>query len=146
MNKVSKSFRKIINLYFPPENSGSPVMSQLVRNYDLTFSILKGQITPHKEGHLTIQVEGDESKWQEAQLYLKGQNISIKPAAQTIVRDDESCMHCGLCTAICPANALSNDALTRMVVFMVERCTACGMCTRVCPVAAMHIDLDLDVI
>ncbi len=139
--KRAKGFRKIIHLSFPPENSGSPVICHLVRQFDLTFSIVKAQITPRKEGHLTLEIEGLEDNWRQAVKYLKEQGIDISSAAQRISRDEDACMHCGLCTGMCPAVALGNDLETRKVFFDKDRCTACGICTRVCPVGAMRLDL-----
>lgn len=142
MTDRPQSFRKILRLSFPPESSGQPIMSHLVRKYDLTFSILAGQITPRKEGNLTISIEGSEENWKEAAKYLTGLGLSIEPAAQHISRDEDSCMHCGLCTALCPADALVNDLDTRCVGFFPEKCTACGMCTKICPVNAMQVDFE----
>lgn len=110
--------------------------------FDLTFSILAGQITPRKEGSLTVQIEGSEENWKQAKSYIRSQGIKVDPAAQHISRDDASCMHCGLCTAMCPADALVNDLARRSVSFYPEKCTACGLCTRICPVDAMRVDLE----
>lgn len=142
MSERPQSFRKILHLTFPPECSGNPVMSQLVRKYDLTFSIMAGQITPRKEGSLTVHIEGSEANWKQARSYLDSQGIRVATAAQHIARDEKACMHCGLCTAICPADALVNDLATRSVSFFPEKCTACALCTRVCPVDAMQVDLE----
>lgn len=142
MTDRPQSFRKILRLSFPPESSGQPIMSQLVRKYDLTFSILAGQITPRKEGSLTLSIEGAEENWKEAKKYLAAQGISVESAAQHISRDEDSCMHCGLCTALCPADALVNDLAARSVSFFPEKCSACGMCTKVCPVNAMQVDIE----
>lgn len=142
MTDRPQSFRKILRLFFPPECSGQPVMTQLVRKYDLTFSILAGQITPRKEGNLTVSIEGAEENWQEAKKYLTEFGIKVEAAAQHISRDEDSCMHCGLCTALCPADALVNDPDTRGVGFFAEKCTTCGMCTKICPVNAMQVDIE----
>ena len=142
MNDRPQSFRKILHLTFPPECSGNPVMSQLVRKYDLTFSIMAGQITPRKEGSLTVHIEGSEDNWKQAKSYLDSHGITVASVAQHISRDENSCMHCGLCTAMCPADALVNEIVTRSVSFFPEKCTACGICARVCPVGAMQVDLE----
>jgi ferredoxin len=142
MNQYAKSFRKIIQFTFPPERSGNPIMAHLVRKYDLNFSILQAQISPRKEGFLTLYIEGSEENWNKAHEYLVSQEIKVVAASQRLSRDEESCMHCGLCTTMCPADALINDAATRKVVFVEESCTACGMCTRVCPVQAMQVDIE----
>ncbi len=137
---LPKQYRKIIQLTFPPENSGQPVMCHLVRRYDVTYNIVAAQTTPGKEGYLTLEMWGEETNCKNALEYLREQGIRAVPARQHVSRDDVSCMHCGVCTALCPVNALAVDRLTRLVVFHEENCTACGMCTRVCPVGAMRED------
>ncbi len=144
-HKRAKGYRKIVHLSFPPESSGSPVICRLVRQFDITFSIIKAQITPRKDGFLTMEIEGQEENWKQASAYLKEQGISLSAAEQRIFRNEESCMHCGLCTGVCPAGALTNDPESRRVTFDKERCTACGLCTRACPVGAMSVDLDDEV-
>ncbi len=54
----------------------------------------------------------------------------------------QQCMHCGLCTALCPSKALHLNHETRKVDFDREKCTACNMCVTVCPVHAMVMEVD----
>lgn len=142
MTNRHKSYSKILRLSFPPERADNPIMSHLVRKFDLNFSILAGQITPRREGYLTIAIEGSEENWRKAKEFLDGQGITVESAAQHIRRDEDSCMHCGICTTLCPAEALTNDLNTRKVDFNADNCTACGLCTKVCPVGAMQVDIE----
>lgn len=138
----TKTYRKNIHLTFPPDLSGKPIVSDLVRRYDLTVNILKAQITPRKEGHLTLELSGGEENCLKGITYLRGQEITVADVSQRISRNEESCMHCGTCTAICPTAALSVDIGPRTVQFHKDRCTACGLCTRVCTVGAMHVEME----
>ena len=72
---------------------------------------------------------------------LRDQGIIITPACNHVSRDDDSCMHCGMCIAVCPFSALTIDKESRLVHFDEEKCTACGMCTRICPIGAMHAEM-----
>lgn len=134
--------RKMIALTFPPENSGEPIMYNLARDHNLTFNILKARISPRKEGHMVVEIQGSEHDFRAGLNYLKDQGITIQPVAQQITRDEDSCMHCGVCTAVCPTKALALNLETRFIEFDRERCSVCGMCTQVCPVQAMHIESD----
>lgn len=138
----TKAYRKNIHLTFPPEISGKPIVSDLVRRYDLTVNILKAQITPRKEGYLTLEISGVEDNCLKGIAYLREQDVTVTDVSQRISRDEESCMHCGMCTAICPTSALAMDIEKRLVVFDKDRCTACGLCTRVCPVGAMNVEVE----
>lgn len=137
-----KQYRKNVHLSFPPEISGNPLVCNLTRLFDLTFNILKAQITPRKEGYLTLELVGSEDNCAKALDYLREHNVQVAAVSQRISRDEESCMHCGMCTAICPTSALCMDLGPRTVAFDKERCTACGLCTKVCPVRAMHVDVE----
>jgi ferredoxin len=63
----------------------------------------------------------------------------MEPIEQDIARDEERCVHCGLCTSVCTPRALYIEEKERKVLFDYERCVACEMCVRVCPVKAMNV-------
>lgn len=142
MTEEGNGFRKIIYLSFPPETSGRPVVCNLARLFDLSFNILKADISPRHEGSLTLEVTGREENYRKGLSYLKENGVKLTPASQKVTRDEDACMHCGLCTSLCRTKALAVDLGSRRVVFDVEKCSACGMCTRVCPVRAMLVDMD----
>lgn len=142
MTEEANGFRKIIYLSFPPEASGRPVVCNLALLFNLSFNILKADISPRHEGSLTLEITGREENYRKGLTYLKENGVKITPASQKVFRDEDACMHCGLCTSLCRTKALSVDLATRKVLFDVEKCSACGMCTRVCPVRAMIVDMD----
>jgi L-aspartate semialdehyde sulfurtransferase ferredoxin len=142
MTEEGNGFRKIVYLSFPPEASGRPVVCNLARLFDLSFNILKADISPRHEGTLTLEITGREENYRKGLSYLKENGVKLTPASQKVSRDEDVCMHCGLCTSLCRTKALFVDTATRMVVFDVDKCSACGMCTRVCPVRAMIVDMD----
>lgn len=138
----NNTYSRIVSLSFPPATSGLPMMYNLAKLFDLTFNILKAEINPRKEGHMILELTGSREMYQKGITYLQEHNIKVTPVAHQISRDEESCMHCGVCTSMCPAHALYLDLETREVIFDPERCTACGICTTVCPVHAMHVEVD----
>ena len=142
MKDMVKAYRKIIYLAYDPEVSRRPILCNLTRLYDLTFNILKAQITPRKAGFMTIELWGSEENYAKGVEYLREHGVKISSIAQKISRDETSCTQCGTCTAICPNESLYLDRSSRLVVFDKERCTACGLCTKVCPVRAMHVEVE----
>ncbi len=142
MNDIIKSFRKIIILNFPSDMVEKPVISNLVRLYDINFSILEARITPRKEGFMTMEICGEEDKCRQGIAYLKERGIKISDPAQKIFRDKEICVNCGVCTAICPNGSLSMDKIKHTIVHDTERCSACGLCVRICPVHAMQLEVE----
>jgi ferredoxin len=137
-----KSQKKVVYLTFPPESSSKPLVCDLARVYDLRFSILRAQITPRHEGQMTIEISGKAEAFDKGLAYLKEHGVGVIPAAQRISRDESLCIHCGVCTAICPTRSLELNLETRLVAFDPETCSSCGMCTKVCPVKAMEILLE----
>ncbi len=140
----SKQYSKIISLHFSPDVVRRPMMYNLAKQFDLTFNILKARISPREEGHMILELSGKEEDYKKGVSYLQEHGISIRDVAQSITRDEESCTHCGLCTALCLAGALCLDRVDRIILFDSNKCTACGMCTRVCPVGAMHAEANGD--
>ncbi len=137
-----KQYSRIISLAFPPVVSGKPVICNLATRFDLTFSILKARINPRHEGHMVLELSGKEENYSQGITYLREHQITVTPVAQQISRDEDSCLHCGVCTALCATHALYLDVTTRRVEFNGDKCTACGQCTRICPVHSMHVDVE----
>jgi ferredoxin len=137
-----KNYSRIISLSFPPVVSGKPVICNLAKRFDLTFNILKARINPRHEGHMVLELSGKEEDYNQGITYLQEHEIRVTPVAQQISRDEESCLHCGVCTALCPTGALHLDPETRRIEFDRDKCTACGQCTRICPVHAMHVEVE----
>lgn len=53
-----------------------------------------------------------------------------------IVVDQDACVACGLCTGVCPPNALE---ITPDVLRVLPHCSTCGWCVPYCPVGALHL-------
>lgn len=49
---------------------------------------------------------------------------------------DESCIHCGLCLKVCPADALAEGP--EQVHLQTDECLLCHACQEVCPKDAIH--------
>jgi len=135
-------YRKNVHLTFPPEISNNPVVCLLAQNYGVSFNILKAQINPGREGRMMLEITGTKDTCDHALDFLAESGVIVTSTAQRISRDEEGCMHCGMCTAMCPSRALRLDRESRLLLFDPERCTICGLCARVCPVKAMHVEVE----
>jgi ferredoxin len=130
--------RKVV-LHFPREKVDQPIVSKLVRDYDIDFNILKAFITPREEGLMVLELSGEEENFERGIRYLTNLGITIQPLSQDVRRNEERCTHCGACTGICPSEALFIDRSTMEVLFDEERCVACELCVRLCPPRAMEV-------
>ena len=131
--------KKRMILRFKRNTIDKPIVYRLVKDYDLVFNILRANISPKAESMMVMEIEGEEANFAKGMEYLRKANIGIEPIEQDINRDEERCVHCGLCTSVCTSQALDIDRETMRVSFDYEKCVACELCVRVCPVRAMHV-------
>jgi len=135
-------YSKTLVLRFPKEIVDKPIITSLVRDYDLMFNILKAQIFPRKEGMLVMELFGAEHDFNRGVQYLEKLGVLVEPVGQGIFRDEDRCCQCGACTAVCPTGALHVDRPSMDVAFESERCSACELCVKACPVRAMVVTFD----
>lgn len=126
-------------LHFPQRLVNQPIVSHLVRRYDLEFSILKAYVTPEEEGLLVLEIRGTEQACEQGQEYLASVGVSVQPLSQDIVRNDDRCTHCGACIPSCPSGALSVVRPEMTIEFDNEKCIACELCIKACPTRAMEL-------
>jgi ferredoxin len=132
--------RKVV-LHFPSELVDQPIISNAVKKYNLEFNILKASIAPPEGGLLVLELQGEKKGVQEALDYLKKLNIGIQNLSRDITRRDDFCVHCGVCVAICPSEALVLNQATQGVDFVADKCVACELCVKACPYQAMEVRL-----
>jgi ferredoxin len=130
---------KRIVLHFPKRLVDRPIVSRLVKDYDLDFNILKALVTPEEEGLLIIELSGEQQEYDKGIRYLTKTGVKIQSLSQDVLRNEERCTHCGACITICPSGAFELDRLTRRVNFYNEKCVACGLCIKACPPRAMEV-------
>ena len=134
--------KKRIILRFKKNTIDKPIVYKLVKDYNLIFNILRANILPRAESMMVMEIEGSEENFNKGITYLRGLNIDTEPMEQDINRDEEKCVHCGVCTSVCAPDALHIDRKTMRVNFDYEKCVACELCVRVCPVKAMNVFFD----
>jgi len=139
-------YSKIIVLRFQKEIVDKPIVSNLVRKYNLSFNILKATIYPRRQGVMVLELYGSREDYKNGINYLKNLGVQVTHVAQDITRDEEKCYQCGACTAICPTYALHIIRPSMEVKFDSEKCSGCELCVRVCPPHAMKAHIDNDFI
>ena len=135
-------YSKIISLRFPKKAVNESVVVNLVKKYDLSFSILKAVVYPRKEGLMVLELSGHKKNYMEGIKYLKDSGIQVTNIGHDIRRDDEKCFQCGACTAVCPTGALHIKRPEMEVLFDRDRCSACELCVAACPARAMEVNFD----
>jgi len=130
---------KRIVLRFPRRLVDRPIVSRLVKDYNLEFNILKASVTPEEEGLMVLELSGKQSDYDKGIWYLTESGVRIQSLSQDVTRNEERCTHCGACITICPTGAFELEPLTRLVKFLDERCLVCGLCLKACPPRALEV-------
>jgi ferredoxin len=129
-----------IMLHYPRKLADKPIISNLIREYDITVNITRARIDQDEEGTLVIEISGSKMNIDAGLDYLRELGISFKPVSKIIRRIDERCTHCSACTVVCPTAALTIADRERMEVeFIEEKCIGCGLCIPSCPYMAMEM-------
>ncbi len=130
-------YSRIVLLVFHQEVMYKPLIYKLVREFDLVFNILEAKILPRREGRLILELNGSKEDVLRGIEYLEKEGVTVTRIADQIHRDEEACVHCGACTAVCRTGALVTDPETMEVLFIPDKCVACGQCETACPMNAL---------
>jgi ferredoxin len=141
MEVKTMTVSKRLVLHFPHRLVDKPIVSRLVKDYDLDFNILKASITPGEEGVLVMELMGERKNYDKGVEYLTKAGVKIQSLGQDVVRNETRCTHCGACITICPSKAFIVDSKTRTIQFDQNKCVACELCIRACPPHAMEVHL-----
>lgn len=130
--------RRIV-LRFPKTLVDQPIISLLVRNYDLEFNILRASVSADSEGTVVMGLSGKKSALDRGLAWAREQGVEVQPLSKDVVRDEKRCTDCGACINVCPTEALTIEPDTRRVEFNSNRCIACELCVPACPYRAMRV-------
>lgn len=128
-------------LTFPPDSTGDPITYNLIRKYDIKVNIVKADISPGKIGHLVMEMTGPAKVLKEGMAYIREHNVDCEPLDKKIYYVREKCIHCGACTAVCFAGALTLRHDNAELAFDPEKCIVCELCLKSCPLKLFSIDI-----
>ena len=131
--------KKRIVLSYPPHLVDQPIISKLVKDYDLTVNIMRARITPKEEGRLVLELIGKRAGLEAGFKYLSDLGVEVQSLAQDVKWHEDRCVHCTACIGICPTKALDVSRTNMEVSFKRDKCIACELCIPVCPYHAMEI-------
>jgi ferredoxin len=131
--------KKRVVLNYPTHLVDQPIISRLVKDFDLMVNISRARITPREEGRLVLEITGKRAGLEAGFKYLSEIGVNVQPLAQDVKWHEDQCTHCTACISICPPKALDVDRKTMEVSFKRDRCIACELCIPVCPYQAMEI-------
>jgi len=130
-----------VSLIYPAGDVGKPITYHLVRDFNLVINILHADINLNKMGKLILDIEGEEEDIENGLKYVEEQGIKYKLFTKTIIWQEDDCIHCGACTAVCPSHALSMDKTDWSLTFDKEKCLVCELCVKSCPLNVMCVNI-----
>jgi L-aspartate semialdehyde sulfurtransferase ferredoxin len=133
--------KKRVTLTFPKRSSQMPVTYRLAKDFNVAANIIRAQVAPNQIGKLVVELSGDIDELDASIDWMRSQDIGVSLTSREIVIDEESCVHCGLCTGVCPTEALTLDKSSYKLTFVRSRCIVCEQCIPTCPVQAISTNL-----
>ncbi|AFZ12999.1 NIL domain-containing protein [Crinalium epipsammum PCC 9333] len=133
--------KKRVTLIFPKSSVQMPVTYRLAKDFNVAANIIRAQVAPNQVGTLVVELLGDIDQLDGAIEWMRSQGINVSLASRDILIDEEVCVHCGLCTGVCPTEALTLEPTTFKLNFTRSRCIVCEQCIPTCPVQAISTNL-----
>jgi ferredoxin len=130
--------QKSVILNFPRSQVDKPVISSVIRNYDVEVNILQAHVTPEEAGRMFTIFRGERAHVNGALDFLKRNEVQTILPVKNLVWDEQLCVHCGACVGQCLSSALTMDPATMRVVFEGEKCLACELCIPACSYSAVE--------
>ena len=78
--------RRIV-LHFPPRITNQSIVYRLVKDFDLSFNIIKASVTPGEEGLMVMELSGDQRNYDKGIQYLSEVGVKIQSLSQDVVRN-----------------------------------------------------------
>lgn len=133
--------KKRVTLTFPKRAVQMPVTYRLAKEFNVAANIIRAQVAPNQIGKLVVELSGDIDQLDAAIEWMRSQHINVSHTLAEIVIDQDTCVDCGLCTGVCPTEALTLDPQTFRLTFVRSRCIVCEQCIPTCPVQAISTNL-----
>lgn len=133
--------KKRVTLTFPKRAVQMPVTYRLAKDFNVAANIIRAQVAPNQIGKLVVELSGDIDQLDAAIEWMRSQSINVSLAMGEIIIDEDLCVHCGLCTGVCPTEALTINSETYRLNFTRSRCIVCEQCIPTCPVQAISTNL-----
>ncbi|BAZ46144.1 iron-sulfur cluster binding protein homolog [Chondrocystis sp. NIES-4102] len=133
--------KKRVTITFPKTAIQLPLTYRLAKDFNVAANIIRAQVAPNQMGKLVVELQGDIDQIDAAIEWMRMRDISVFSAAGEIIIDQDKCVDCGLCTGVCPSEALILNPQTWRLDFRRSRCIVCEQCVPTCPVAAISTNL-----
>ncbi len=122
-------------LRFSPEIIKQPIISETVIETGVRLDIERAKVDG-ASGEIVINVP--EGGCRSVVDFLRKRGVDVTKLGKNIVKDDESCIHCGACVSVCPVDAhqFQHDWSVKLES---SECVQCGACITACPMRVLKL-------
>ena len=124
-------------LKFDSRTIKKPIISTATLETNALINILRANVGARK-GEMVVEV--DDSKAKEVEEVLRRFGVEVIELRETVIKDEDKCVHCGLCISICPVEVFKFDENWKVIV-EAEKCIHSGVCVKVCPCQALSLPI-----
>ncbi len=139
---MERNMNKRYIFTFSPDIVNRPIVSEIAKHYDVMVNILNADVTSGREGKLVVELEGADGNIVQSLEYAKEAGVECVPLEKQLQFDQDQCVACGSCTAVCFSGALMMDADSWELLFDPEKCVVCGRCVKACPLQLFRIAME----
>lgn len=133
--------RKRVTLIFARDLVGLPITYRFAKDFDVAANIVRARVAPDEVGTLVLELSGDIDQVEACLDWARSAGIEVSEQTREIQIDTERCVDCGLCTGVCPTEALRLRPPHWQLEFLQSRCVMCEQCIPTCPVEAISAGL-----
>lgn len=133
--------KKRVTITVPRTAIQIPLTYRLAKDFNIAANIIRAQVAPNQIGKLVVELQGDIDQIDAAIEWMRMGDLQVLSASGEIAINEASCVDCGLCTGVCPTQALVLNPETFRLDFRRSRCIVCEQCIPTCPVAAISTNL-----
>lgn len=130
--------RRVV-LTFPANLVEDTIIYHLIKDYDLIVNILRAKIIPKEIGRIVLELRGKIENIKKGLSFVESKGIGVKSLAQDIQLNEDKCVSCGMCLAVCHQKALSLNPVTWKIEFNRDDCILCEQCVTVCPLRVIQV-------
>ncbi|HEC57752.1 MAG TPA: 4Fe-4S dicluster domain-containing protein [Candidatus Syntrophoarchaeum butanivorans] len=124
-----------VRLVYTPSAIQEPLIAEIILATRAKININRADIGA-VSGEMIIDIPED--KYNQVVRMFRDKGLKVSLLHRPIVRDDNRCVMCGICTSICPIGAFKIEK-DWSVTFEPEKCIQCGVCVSACPTSALEL-------
>jgi len=123
-------------LQVDPDIIRQPVIASVILETEALINIERAKVDA-VTGEILVGVSQD--KCIEVKKAFEKRGVKVFILEMPVIKDDDECVHCGACIAICPTETFRFE--DSLVVADSSKCVQCGACITACPQRALKLAL-----